>query len=363
MAKKVFITGIIISLILSLHADGLKATSSRPAIELDGTEINAAAYIDGGNIYLPLRAVGEALGYKIKWSGKDTPISVSMAGENIIIDLQDNKITADDHTFYMSAEYSGGLVSGGAAAGNITYMGADFFSENLALRVRWDGQNDRVTLESVKENKIRIRTVKESSETEEIKITLQYPQIDGLDNRAIQDGINSVFRQAAEEAKTKGLRNAEEMKEVRVSGYTGIPWRCETYFDYRLKYNQNGLLSVVVTDYQYSGGAHGITLQDSYTYNLETGREYSLSGLFRSDVDYVSFISSTIENEINARGLSEIAPFKTINADQNFYLSENGLVFYFQPYEYFPYAAGIQEFHVDFSALQSMLKPDFGQSL
>jgi len=67
MIKKVIMVGVIVSLILSIHAYGFAATDNQPAIELDGTKIEAAAYIDGGNVYLPLRAVGEALGYNIQW--------------------------------------------------------------------------------------------------------------------------------------------------------------------------------------------------------------------------------------------------------------------------------------------------------
>jgi len=37
----------------------LAAAGGQPAILLDGAKIEAAAHIDAGNVYLPLRAVGE----------------------------------------------------------------------------------------------------------------------------------------------------------------------------------------------------------------------------------------------------------------------------------------------------------------
>lgn len=356
--------GVIFILFLSVQAYSFAAISDQPAIELDGTKIKAAAYIDGGNIYLPLRAVSEALGYKVQWSGKDNPISVSKTGENIMIDLKNYTITANDHTYYMSGDYLDNVANNDTTAGNTTYMGANFFSENFALKTRWDRQNKKVKLESVAENKITIKTVKEASENEEIKITLQYPQIDGLHDKAIQENINSVFKKAAEDARNEGLQNADEMKKVMASGYSGSPNKCESYFDYRLKYNQNGLLSLVFMDYQYTGGAHGMTVQSSYTIDLETGKVYNLKDLFNSDADYVLYISNIVGNKITEGvkegRLYEITPFKTIKADQDFYLSDNAVVVYFQQYEYFPYAAGIQEFPVDFSALQDMLKPNLG---
>ena len=357
MTKKVFMAAVIISMLLSIPAYGFAATDSQPVIVLDGTKIEAAAYIDGGNVYLPLRAVGEALGYEIQWSGKDNPISVSKPGKNIMIDLNNHKITANDHLYYMSGDYN--------IVADSTYMGADFFSDNLGLKVRWDRQNGMVQLESVKENAISIKAIIEASETDIIKTTLQYPQIDGLIDKTVQDSINSLFKELAMDAKNEGLKNADEMEKVIASGYTGSPNKCETYFDYRLKYNQNGLLSVVFLNYQYTGGAHGLTVQSSHTLDLKTGAEYKLGDLVKVDADYVSYISDIVRNAIDERVKEGILPdysiasFEAIKEDQDFYLSNDAVVVYFQQYEYWPYAAGIQEFPVEFSVLNDMLKPDF----
>jgi len=357
MNKKV-IMGAVVLLVLLVPAFGFAAVDNQPAIVLNGAEIQAAACIDGGNVYLPLRAVGEALGYKIDWSEKDGTVSVSGSGKNIVVDLKNNKVTADDHVYYMSGD------DGGAIVGDRTYMGAGFFSGNLGLKVLWDRQGGNVELESVKENAISIKTVKEASETDKIKITLQYPQIEGLDDKAVQDGINSFFQNSAGAARDEGLKNADNMAQDD-AGSAGSPNKCETYFDYRIKYNQNGLLSVVFINYQYTGGAHGLTAQSSHTFNLKTGEEYRLKDLFRNGADYVPLISGIVSSEIDERvkegRLPEhaITPFEAIKEDQGFYLSNSAVVVYFQQYEYWPYAAGIQEFPVDFSVLKEMLKPDF----
>lgn len=108
-----------------------------------------------------------------------------------------------------------------------------------------------------------------------------------------------------------------------------------------------------------------MTVQSSHIFNLVTGEEYKLRDLFKIDADYVSLVSDTVRDEINER-IKEgklpdhfLVPFQTIKDDQDFYLSNHALVVYFQQYEYFPYAAGIQEFPVEFPALRDMLKPDF----
>lgn len=341
-------------MMLSVCAYGFAATDSKPAIMLDGTKIEAVASVDKGNVYLPLRAVSEKLGYEVQWLEKDKKIFVTKAEKQIMIDLNNNKITANDHVYY--SDYT--IIE------DRTYLGADFFSENFRLSVRWNGQNGIIQLESVKENEISIKTINEASDQDKIKITLQYPQIDGLDDQAVQDGINSIFSKKAMEARNKGLKNAEEMGMELASGYTGSPNKCETYLDYRLKYNQKGLLSIVFMDYQYTGGAHGLTEQSSYTFNLKTGEEYQLKDLVKSDADYIALISDVVRHEIEAKvkeGILpdySIAPFEAIKEDQDFYLSHDAVVVYFQQYEYFPYAAGILEFPVEFSVLKDMLKTE-----
>ena len=68
-------------------------------------------------------------------------------------------------------------------------------------------------------------------------------------------------------------------------------------------------------------------------------------------------VSNTVRNMIVERveeGILpdySIAPFNTIRDDHDLYLSNNGVVIYFQQYEHWPYAAGIQEFPVEFSVL------------
>jgi inhibitor of cysteine peptidase len=128
------------------------------------------------------------------------------------------------------------------------------------------------------------------------------------------------------------------------------------------RYNQQGILSIVFYNYQYSGGAHGLTVQSSKTFDLLTGKQYKLQDLFVDGADYVGIITQGVKQAMQDQGLSEalLSPFRSIRADQDFYLTNDALVVYFQAYEYFPYAAGIPEFGVDYAALQEYFTPGFG---
>lgn len=358
MTKKFLFTGIVIFLLLSMCIHGFAESVSQPAVEINGNGIGAVAHIDGKDVYLPLRAICEALGYEVQWYGEHYTVSVSGPGKNILIDLINNKITANGHTYYM-------LMDGYKNIENKIYMKTVFFSDNLGLKMQEGAQNSVIKLQSIEENAISIKPVTEILNTDTIDITLYYPRIRGLTDKTVQDKINSIFKNTAIEAKNEGLKNTDEIEMMIEEGYTGRTLKCETYFDYRLKYNQNGLLSIVFMNYQYAGGAHGSTVQSSYTLNIETGEEYELKDLMKSDFDYVSFMSGIVKDEINERVKEEIlpeysiSPFEAIKEDQDFYLSADAVMVYFQQYEYFPYAAGIQEFPVQYSILKDKFKPDF----
>ncbi|HHV98973.1 MAG TPA: DUF4163 domain-containing protein [Clostridiaceae bacterium] len=363
MIKSV-IVGTLVLFILSTYGLNYDNTINRPGIEIDGKKIRAYASIEGDSIYLPLEDVCKALGYNVDKSQNDEVVSVTKPGKSILIDLKNYKITVNDHEYYITEEYADIVFDESEDIENSTYMKDDFFSDNLGLKISLDKKSAKVIVKSIKENPIFIRTVKETNETDRIKITLKFPQIEGLSDKSAEDRINSILRGAAEAARDEGQKNAEYFEEGTDLSATS-PNKHEVYFDYRMKYNQNGLLSVVLFNYQYTGGAHGITVQSSYTFDLKTGEEYKFKDLMKADADYVTFISNVVKQKIDERikiGLLPnylLTPFTAIRDDQDFYLSNNGVVVYFQQYEYFPYAAGIQEFVVDYTEFSNMLKPEF----
>lgn len=119
--------------------------------------------------------------------------------------------------------------------------------------------------------------------------------------------------------------------------------------------------------YTYTGGAHG----NSYTeYNLiskETGKMLSLEEVV-SDVPMFTKIAEKYFRE--ERELSETADLNeagfwfdanTFTCNNNFYLSDDYLVFYYNPYEIAPYVYGPTEFEIPISEVKNILKIDFSK--
>jgi predicted secreted protein len=343
MIKRI-ITGlaIVLPIVCFSAVSAFAADNSSDSIELNGTKLDVPAYDQDGYLYLPLRAVGEALGYTVEWSAKDHAVTLTKADDKKLINFDTYQLTDGDHQYYIDEM----MIDGRA------YLDEAFFNDSLGLKVSQDGTNKAVSLNSInKKNSITIKNVNETSGDDKLDITLNYPMISGLADQTVQDLINAAFKKEADDAKQLGLANIADYPE-------GMTNKCETYLDYRIKYDQNNLLSVVFLDYQYMGGAHGTTAQTSYTFDLKTGKDYAIKDLFQSASDYTAPFNNFVKSEIKERDLYELTTFSAIALDQGYYLDNSGVTIYFQQYEYFPYAAGIQTFKLDYATLKEILNPD-----
>lgn len=361
MKKKLAVFLAVLLLVSSLACVGASAADKPASLTLAGAPLDAQAVLRGETVFIPVRAACEALGYSVEWQDADgvRTVTLSRNGDCVILDLTNQKIDDNGHSYWAQTN-SGAAI---ALISNRTYLESGLFDVVFAQTV--DVSDGSVTISGVCENSLAVTTEKTASNEGYLKTTVQYPQISGLANTAAQDAINGVFKKAALDAESEGQKNADVMAQWFADGYTGGPDQCETYFDYAVTYNRNGLLSVILTDYQYTGGAHGMTVQTSHTFDLVTGNELSLADLMRSGSGYQNDINTEIRTAIDEREaageLAEIpgSQFSDIGAEPDYYLSEHGISFYFQEYEYFPYVAGIQSFTVDYASLSDMLNPGY----
>jgi inhibitor of cysteine peptidase len=334
------------------------------AILLDGVRLSAGALVGGTAVYLPFRAVCEALGYTVSWTGGKSGVTVfaSKDGDSVSVDVTAMQVTDNGHV-YSAAVFSG---EGVLLIAGRTYLDSGLFSTIFPIGSSYDKDRGAITLSRRCLNAVAVLNETVLSQTDYLKATVQYPQLKGLEDDAVQKMINELLKKEALDALTGGEENADNMAQAVKDGYTGAVGKCETTFDYVIAYNQNGLMSIVLQDYQYAGGAHGTTIQTAFTFDLISGRDLKLRDLTYGATTINGVINSAIRQEINRRvstgDLSEFDfhPFKDIGEDPEFYLSNDGLVFYFQQYDYFPYAAGIQEFKVNYSEFGTMLGSRFG---
>ncbi|HEX3027145.1 MAG TPA: DUF3298 domain-containing protein [Clostridia bacterium] len=183
-----------------------------------------------------------------------------------------------------------------------------------------------------------------------LQYSCSYPRITGIDNNQMQQRVNVMIREKAETSVQTAQYISKKLNgAVKVSGK----------FHYQLKRNENGILSLVLQDSLFTGNERGIQQQTGVTLNTVNGRIYKLRSLFVEHADYVGVISDEIHRQISQKGLKnqQLESFKKIRNDENFYLTSDSLVVFFDQYQYGN--SDIREFSIPLNSLNGMLKPEF----
>ncbi|KRQ87876.1 Peptidoglycan-N-acetylmuramic acid deacetylase PdaC [Caloramator mitchellensis] len=209
------------------------------------------------------------------------------------------------------------------------------------------------------ECKVTVRNFHYEKVTDVIKSNLDVPNIIGLKNLRIQRKINAMFIKDI----FSFSRRIEKMAlKAQKDGVLRNPY--EAYTRFKVAFNCNCILSIPVTFYEYTGGAHGNTVIKAYNLNLKNGKTLGYKDIFKKGFDYKTIIVNEIQRQIKENkndipyfddALDTVAKFTD---EQPFYITSEGLVVYYGLYELAPYVAGIQEFTIPYSLLKDGLNED-----
>lgn len=195
-----------------------------------------------------------------------------------------------------------------------------------------------------------------------LTLNIEYPSIVLPHGSSIQSRINMHYNNYARNfyryAQMTMLPNAiEQYKEAKKNGY---PFNLhEAMMVYTVTLNDNCKLSTFFDKYEYTGGAHGITIRSSNSWNLQTGHHIKMADLFEGNRQY----RKTVIREIQEMADKEYAEnpgiyfenYKQLIEEnfstQNYNLTPHNLDVYYQQYEIAPYATGIVVFSIPYESL------------
>ncbi|MDD4297550.1 MAG: DUF3298 domain-containing protein [Ruminiclostridium sp.] len=171
-------------------------------------------------------------------------------------------------------------------------------------------------------------------------ISMLYPQVMGHESVNANTRMNMTIRN-----QTMGLAKALVQPDMR------------TVIDgsYEIKNNQRGILSLSLIGLADFGGAHPMTMVKSLTMDTSTGENLALHQLFMQDEQYKKIINTEILRQIKVREIPLLDSFNGISPEQDYYVSDQVLVIYFQLYELSPYAAGFPYFPIPIFMLSSVI--------
>ncbi|MBC5624592.1 WG repeat-containing protein [Clostridium sp. NSJ-49] len=178
------------------------------------------------------------------------------------------------------------------------------------------------------------------------------PQIKGIKNRKVEKKVNSKLKTLSYFKPFAEDQISHSINENDVLDYS-------YYGTFEVTFFKKNILILSLTGYYYPlGAAHGLSSKITPVINLDTGEFYSLEDLFNPNSDWKNRLDSIIQRMIDKEPQYEYVykdGFKGIDEGQNFYIDDNNLYIYFQPYDIGPYAAGFIIFKIPFSLIQDIM--------
>ena len=134
-----------------------------------------------------------------------------------------------------------------------------------------------------------------------------------------------------------------------------------SYSVYARVYESKNMISVVLYNYNYTGGAHGMQWLKSFVGYKDSEKLLTLEDIVLSKSVYESKIKKLINEKIDADSsnyyqYAESAVNSTEIKDR-FYIDNSGnIVIYYQPYDIAPYSTGTTEISFSFEELKPFVK-------
>ena len=159
-------------------------------------------------------------------------------------------------------------------------------------------------------------------------------------------GLNAMLRQVVLTAYGQFEQAALETR-----ADSRLPEHLKNALTFRANYE---IFSLGQTVYRFTGGAHGMSSLTATTVRISSGQAIGLADLFLPGSDYRERLDGAVRRVGAARGLP-LWGYNGVKENANFYVTDKGLVLFFQPYEIAPYSEGIVKIMVPYQELADIM--------
>ena len=183
----------------------------------------------------------------------------------------------------------------------------------------------------------------------------------------INEQIDAYLRRRRNQADDQESAALEACEAAEDSGETFYGWT--SFSDITVQRLDQNYISVVAYNSEYLGGAHPNSDQAAMNFDMTTGSLLSLSSIFKTE--YKESILARLLDRLSEMESSFMLfdgyettvreKFEQMPADmtQNWYLTDHGIVFFYNPYEISPYASGVVSVELSYVELAGFLRENF----
>lgn len=191
---------------------------------------------------------------------------------------------------------------------------------------------------------------KKMYETDKVKIEVQIPKFKNFSDDEFEEKLNNEYKENLSDIIDDFFKQSDS-----VNGE-----KCTFKLKQTLKYDTMNFLSIMGEGELFTGGVHGNSFRITKNIDTQKNIELILSELF-SDENWKDILDKKLceIEEKNPEQFYDLWKRPQIYDEKNFYLSNNGLVIFFPPYELSYYARGFVEFLIPYSDIAGELKDEY----
>ena len=165
-------------------------------------------------------------------------------------------------------------------------------------------------------------------------------------NSAIKDFvISALYIGDPEESKAKSveasIKNFNTEYNNFISEFPDSPQQWEAQIDGELTFKNADVISIALTSYTNTGGAHGNTMISFLNFDASTGKRIDNNNLFTDHKTFKKLAETHFYKSIEDTGI--LFDANTFTLPKNIGFSDEGIILLYNTYEIAPYSSGIIE--------------------
>lgn len=160
--------------------------------------------------------------------------------------------------------------------------------------------------------------------------------------------INTCVEEYRESVESKA-KNRKKTAEEKWMNY-------ETLISTSTVYNGNGIWCYSCDSYIYTGGAHGLGTTVCFVYDVANSKPIALNEVFKEDS--LPDVLKLITERIGKKGNADAYWMELVTVSENFAVGENGITWYYNPYEIAPYYIGTTAVTIPYDELEPHIVKD-----
>lgn len=236
---------------------------------------------------------------------------------------------------------------------SLNAYGKDFGNDDGDVRISLPRfVNYKAVIMEYSGNPVKIVDKSENYSNDYVSVNIYKPEVHVKNNAESERLINLKIENIVNGFKNRVVEDSQ--KDNEFNKVNGLPIKQYVVnVNNSIHYNKDNILSLTLHLYSYTGGAHGSTSDVSLNMDTNTGNNGVLKDFLGNNSGYDEIILNEIKKQVAKNPemffQEEVDKITKLAYNQKFFITDDGIVVYFDEYAIAPYVAGRPQFLIPFS--------------